>query len=819
MADMSAFGRQSVVARVGAGGELETRSGEAAARAGDGAFVPAAEKYDVEATIGQGGMGEVMLVQDRDLQRQVAMKVLRESMAKDAAHRLRFVAEAQATSQLEHPGIPPVHDIGISPTGRIYFTMKLVRGRTLAEVLKDLLLGVRDVRKVYSLHKLVTVLERITEALHFAHEKGVIHRDLKPDNIMLGDFGEVHVMDWGIAKVTSEADDFDDEFGDPEAISTTGSDVLMTQLGTIKGTIPYMSPEQASGAADLDRRSDIYALGCLLYEMLTLYTAFEGTGMDLLARVRKGDFQPVETRNAKRRPPAPLAELCTRAMAPSRDERPATARELGDALRSWLDGRAERSRKHAEAEALAAQGKDAASRYVALRAEIAGAERAAEALEGDYKSWQPHAEKAVLYEARERVTDLRRDVAVAFGDATALLNAALAAEERNATALRALTDLWVDRLAEAERTGAADDVAHALTMIRRYDDGRLAELIQGDGSLTLTSDPPGAEVTLHQFEDRHGVLHVDEGHSLGATPIAKISLRMGSYLCVLRKPGYRDVRYPVHITRGRHWKGTVRMRSDEEIGEDFVYVPGGTFVYGEGKDTTTKELPDFVIREYPVTFGEYAEFLAAVEQDEGVDAAAALIPGTKGDGGFMDRSDDGTYAVKPEILEGPHVDRYDRDFGDGWLGHIPVVGVSWHDANAYCVWKTKTTGREWRLPTEEEREKAARGVDGRRFPWGDAADASLCKNSGARDEPSQPEPVGSFPTAASVYGMCDAAGNVWDWTSSLFEPHVTASTPRVFRGGCWDASVGYARAALRGRNSPEFRNAVVGFRPARSVTT
>jgi formylglycine-generating enzyme required for sulfatase activity len=185
----------------------------------------------------------------------------------------------------------------------------------------------------------------------------------------------------------------------------------------------------------------------------------------------------------------------------------------------------------------------------------------------------------------------------------------------------------------------------------------------------------------------------------------------------------------------------------------------------------------------------------------------------------MDRSDDGTYAIKPEIAEGPHVERYDREYGADWLRRLPIVGVSWHDANAYRAWKTKTTGREWRLPTEEEREKAARGVDGRRFPWGDAADASLCKNSGARDEPSQPEPMGTFATAVSVYGMGDAAGNVWDWTSSLFEPRVTASSTRVIRGGNWSSPVGFARAALRSRGSPEYRAPDIGFRPASPVTT
>ncbi len=154
-------------------------------------FVPAQEKYLAEAPVGKGGMGEVFLVTDQDLRRQVAMKMLRRDTAIGRDQRLHFIAEAQATSQLEHPGIPPVHDIGLTPDGRLYFTMKLVQGRTLREVLHDLLLKRREVHREYTLHRLISILERICEPLHFSHEKSVIHRDLKPENIMLGDYAEV----------------------------------------------------------------------------------------------------------------------------------------------------------------------------------------------------------------------------------------------------------------------------------------------------------------------------------------------------------------------------------------------------------------------------------------------------------------------------------------------------------------------------------------------------------------------------------------------------------------------------------------------------
>ena len=142
------------------------------------------------------------------------------------------------------------------------------------------------------------------------------------------------------------------------------------------------------------------------------------------------------------------------------------------------------------------------------------------------------------------------------------------------------------------------------------------------------------------------------------------------------------------------------------------------------------------------------------------------------------------------------------------------MGISWDDAVAYCQWKTKATGKECRLPTEEEREKAARGVDGRRFTWGDLEDASLGKCRDSREVNPQPEPVGAFPTAESVYGMGDASGGMWDWTSSWEDERRSS---RVLRGGSWNNHPAYMRAAYRNAALPRARNTVYGFRCARGL--
>ncbi len=784
------LGRRSIV------GWAETAPVDAGAE-----FTPAKEKFVVEMPIGEGGMGEVFLVTDRDLKRQVAMKILRRAAAIGREQRLHFVAEAQATSQLEHPGIPPVHDLGLTPDGRPYFTMKLVSGRTLREVLHDLTLKRREVAREYNLHKLVSILERICETMHFAHEKGVIHRDLKPENIMLGDYGEVHVMDWGLARVEGTSHEVD--LGRIETARAQAG--LTTEQGSIKGTLPYMSPEQARGEA-LDRKSDVYALGCLLYEALTLQGAFDPRDQDLLAKKQSGDFATVETRNPRRAVPESLAAACRKAMATEPGKRYATAAEMAKALRGWLDGRAEKERRHDEAEKLAKEGAEAAQGFLRAQAAAKEAEAAAMAEAARHDAWRPVAEKRPLLEARARAKEARVKMALSFAEASKLLEAALIAEEENASARAALASLWEEWLKDAERRRDEADIAYALERIGRYH----AEALKSEGTLTLTSDPPGAEVTLYRYVEHGGVLVAEEERGLRGTPVGPVTLPIGSYLCILRKKGFRDTCYPVHITRGGAWEGKVRLRTDEQIGEGFVYVPGGPFIYGEGDDTRTIEIKDFAIARHPVTFREYVEFLMALDAEE----AAERLPRTPGDGPDLERLPDGTYRPLPIIVEGEAREWSLERYGEGFEWNLPVCGVNWDDARAYCEWKSRTTGKQWRLPTEEEREKAARGVDGRRLPWGDLEDASLGKCRESRPHEAQAEPVGAFPTAESVYGMGDAAGNSWDWTDSWFDERRSS---RVLRGGSWGSPPTSLRCACRHADLPRARGAYGGFRCAKDL--
>jgi serine/threonine-protein kinase len=252
------------------------RAGDTLATIGDpqivpdgagGAGIPAAGsssavRYQLGEEIARGGMGVVCRATDTVLGREVAVKVLQGKYAADSATALRFVAEARITGPLQHPGIPAIHDLGILPDGRPFLAMKLIKGETLDQLL-------RRGAAAEGRGRVVAVFEQVCQALAYAHARGVLRRDLKPSNIMVGAFGEVQVMDWGLAKVLAPGQAAaNDAVGDPlvtlpytEVRPLLGGD-LLTHSGSVLGTPAYMPPEQAIGAVDqIDARSDVFGLG------------------------------------------------------------------------------------------------------------------------------------------------------------------------------------------------------------------------------------------------------------------------------------------------------------------------------------------------------------------------------------------------------------------------------------------------------------------------------------------------------------------------------------------------------------------------------
>lgn len=234
-------------------------------------------RYRAGSEVGRGGMGRILQAEETPLRRPVAMKVLLTSGKGQRHAEERFIREARVTGGLQHPSIVPVHELNVDETGRVFYTMKLVKGVTLREVLSRLSKGDPEARRSHKLSSLLTIFQKVCDAVAFAHAQPnpIIHRDLKPDNIMVGEYGEVLVMDWGLAKLLGRDDPADDEKhtanGDAPDKDDSDISLLVTQPGTAMGTPGYMAPEQARGQADMaDERTDIYALGAILYALLTL---------------------------------------------------------------------------------------------------------------------------------------------------------------------------------------------------------------------------------------------------------------------------------------------------------------------------------------------------------------------------------------------------------------------------------------------------------------------------------------------------------------------------------------------------------------------
>ncbi|MFT6619395.1 MAG: serine/threonine protein kinase [Limisphaerales bacterium] len=330
----------------------------------------AAKRYRSYGQIGKGGRGTVVRCKDTTIGRYVAMKVVRTDKLQDDKDRVRFLEEAQITGQLEHPNIVPIHELGQDEDGNLYFTMKLVKGRSLDELIWENKTG----QRANSLTQFLSMFLKICDAIAFAHAKGVIHRDLKPANVMIGDFGEVLVMDWGLAKITPgqttevqtkqpmqvnrgtiEKGQEVDEKSEDDSVSSIRSQsrVIDTKFGEIQGTPVYMAPEQALGTTNLvDHRSDIYSLGAILYEILTFKRPIESNDLKIvLQQVADGGFPSPEERTPLRKIPAELSKICMKAMEREQNFRYQTVRELEREIVYYVESAAMIKRPHSEDQA------------------------------------------------------------------------------------------------------------------------------------------------------------------------------------------------------------------------------------------------------------------------------------------------------------------------------------------------------------------------------------------------------------------------------------------------------------------------------------
>ncbi len=782
-------------------------------------------RYVPGEVLGRGGVGVVTAVMDREIGRMVALKKPNSNVETDTRVTREFLEEARVTAQLEHPNIVPVYDMGTLPDGQPFYTMRIIKRLSLSDVLYR-----SELRQYWPLARLLGVFLQITRALAYAHSRGVLHRDIKPENVLLGDFGEVYLADWGIAKVQPASE-----------IRPTGEGLSPKSSSSTRGTLGYIAPEVLRGDAEkIDHRADLFSLGVVLYEILTGVHPFHATtGPGIILATCQ--TQPRWPREIVPSCPLLLEDLCLALIAKDPRHRPASADQVATDIEAFLEGAKEKERRREEALLLCQRARDPVSRFQALEADHTKlAEQARDLLKG-IKSWEPIERKRPGWALEQRAAEADREAGRALAEAIELYTKAIGYDAECADAHRGLADLYWGRarVAEQERRPATQVYYEAL--VTDHDvGGTYAELLKADARLSLRSNPPGAHVIAQRYAERDHVLVLGEERYLGRTPLEDARLEPGSYVITLKATGYRDVRYPVFVARGGRHEGVVNLYSDDEIGHGFVYVPGGAAIFGGDPDAVDPlarqeiVVPDFAIAEFPVTLREYCAFLDHLDKvapSELVDKRAHQRRGD-GDGGLtVQRGANGKWEPDPSNIEGEARKLFPIEEGHLW--NVPANTIDWFDAVAYCKWRSEVEAATVRLPTELEWEKAARGVDGRLYPWGDRFDSTFCLVRESRPFTPQPEPIGTFPIDQSPYGVRDMAGGMREWVADIYgektaeeladepepPPNIERgeSTFRQVRSSSWRADRNWARAASRGGQFALLIGPGLGFRCARTL--
>lgn len=767
--------------------------------------------YLAVGTLGDGGMGRVMLVHDVDLDRPAALKVLHARLVHDATARTRFEREARITAQLQHPGVPPVLRHGTLDDGRPYYVMGLVRGDSLAQQI-----GSRR-----PLRERVDLVARVAEIVAYAHDEGVLHRDIKPDNVMIGAFGEVVLVDWGIAVREGEADrpgmTLDQEF----------------LSGTVVGTPAWMSPERIRGRA-VGRPADVYALGALLYAALAGEPPVApGAGLRAALRAPR-NFRP---------PPGPadLVALTRAAMSEEPASRP-TAHGFADGLRDWLGsaiqdgggtGRSGSAMQGPAAEQRA-RAEEAFARAVALRDEADDQERQGRRRLDGVADWAPEAHKRHAWAMLDKADRSRADAARLEESAVQALHVALSLDPDDAAARALLVDHHRRRALDAVRVGDERALASHRTQLRAWSTGGDEELLARDVPVDLSVLPDGVRVLRSPLQRHLRRYRLGSPQEIGRTPIPDLRLPEGPCVLHLIPRDGEPARLAMRLTAGVPWPPEPPPRGERvaflprgSVGTDARYVPAGWLELGEDP-LAVDPLPPcrvwvrgFVMERFPVTHRRYLAFLNdLVEQGRTPEAerhAPSLVSHGRGGRESLYAFDGTRYALDPSQHASPTPEH-------------PATFVDWEGAAAFARWRAERTGLPWRLPHELEWLHAAGAGLGWAFPWGPVGDpAWSCMMSSHPKKPNAVA-VSAFPVDESVFAIRQVAGNVRNWCLNTYSRagyrsggvlEVGQEGPdglKVCRGGSWVSSQSLCRLTSRFAAPVGRKASVLGFRLVRAAS-
>lgn len=752
--------------------------------------LPYDERYTLVRALGSGGMGVVEACDDAVLQRVVARKRLREAFVGDARAERALEREASLMARLSHPSIMPVFDAGRTERGPFY-TMRLAEERSLAHVLAEAK-AAPDGENVLGVDRALRIFVQIGHAVAHAHDRGITHCDIKLENVLLGTHGEILLVDWGLAH----------RAGEPT-----------TYRG---GTPGFMAPEMFDPERlGIDGAADVFALGALLYELLSFVPAFEGPPPSM----RDSRMSPPIGRRAvppgerpgARRVPAVLEALCLSALEPKREDRIRTAGELVVAVESFVSGKKEAERRARRAKELVEEGDTLLEQCVDMQtsrkdrlAELYDLRRAASAGVFD-------GAEGALADAEDRFSVMDHLEVQSFQSAQRAYEQALSEVADSAEASRGLARLYRGQLAKAESSRNELARAYFEGLVRQHDKDWEANTI---GALTLDVRPAGATVLVSRYEERQRVLASGPEVLLGLAPLHGARLAAGSYLARIvprDEAEGGDVVVPVLVRGGRETRVEIDLANAAEVRPGEVFVAGGTSILGGselnllGEELQEKQVAPFAIGRLPVSFAEYLDFLRVVALTE-PDRAESLLPRTDDGAALWDF--DGETPVPAWITRL-------SDAEEDELASLPLFGISYFAAEAYAAHVARATGRPYRLPTDFEWERAARGADGRRYPWGNRFDASLCLCREGRHAPARPLPSGRFASDVSPFGVRDLAGGVADWVVADGEDGALAPASR---GGAFTDVRTDCYLGARRPYDPDEHELRVGLRLVRSLT-
>jgi serine/threonine-protein kinase len=618
---------------------------------------------------------------------------------------------------------------------------------------------------------------RVAQACAFAHDHGVVHRDVKPANIMIGDYGEVLLLDWGVARVLGTCE------GRLDPVTTWRSDDEhdRTIVGTVAGTPAYMPPEQAKGEIDLiGPASDVYSIGVVIYEFIVGRRPFRASSVrELLDKVAEEDIVPPSRRPDRRHEvPPDLESLINRCLKKDPEQRFPNGMALAQALEGFLEG----SRRRDESERLAGIGDEKASAY---RRAADAARRKEDDLQERRLStapWAPAEVRQQVWAEEAAWRELRRIRDNTYDEAISLYQSALKADSDNQASRDGLAGLYVRRMEEAERRGELATSRFYRSQALRFDTGRFRPHIQGPFKLFVRSDRPSAQVRVQRvLLSRDRVLRPGEATELGEAPLDSVALEPGSWLLTMSAQDGSQIRLPVYAHLPKRLELEANFEAASRVAAGYIFIPGGPFTAGgdpmaiDAPPLEERSLTNFAISRHPITQAEFSVFL----EEEGTAA------------GF-----------------------------DSWIGpddisseerpRLPALGVTRYAAEAYAEWLSRRGGGpRFRLPTNDEWEKAARGVDRRSFPWGNDWEPTFCNSPDSFAKDPRPREVGCCPQDCSIYGVFDLAGGVAEWVSDAV-PH--RPDQGWVRGGSWNSHRRGARISSRGTMLRTSSGGTLGFR-------